>query len=152
MKALKHTSILASALLMMTAVLNSCDAVWGADVSYGTPYYGWDGDWLPALAGNPLLSPFYYGGTAFPIGNPKPVPRPGNGPLATPNIRPSQPAIPPTNGAIGNIRPGQSGNGPSISRPSTGGSSLPYININGSNPGLQTPPAGSGLRVTPNGK
>lgn len=155
MKALRHTSILISAMLTMAATLNSCDAVWGADVSYNTPYYGWDSEWLPTLAGTPVVSPYYYGGISFPIGNPGPVFRPGDGPLGNPvNIRPNRPVrpvVPPANGATGTLRPGQSsGNGPSVISPAPGASTFP--NIKGSNPGIQLPPAGTGYRVVQQGK
>jgi len=67
-------------------------------------YYGWDGEWLPSLTGTPLLSPYYYGGSAYPIINWHPVYRPGTGPTGIP-VAP--PAVIVPNRPGGNVRPPQ---------------------------------------------
>lgn len=158
MKTVRKLSLMTAALLAGSVSLNSCDALWDADISYNYPYYygngyyGWDGEWLPTLAGAPLISPYYYGGSAFPVGNYRPVYRPGDNPWGGPvNVRPPRPVTGPGN-SIGNIRPGQgagnSNNGrPGLLRPAPGASTFP--NIKGSNPGIQLPPAGSGFKWTP---
>lgn len=132
--------------------LTACDTMWGTSVDVGgSPddyYYGWDGEWLPTLAGAPLISPYYYGGSAYPVGNWRPLPRPGQGPFGNPvnpvPVPPSRPNIP-----VGNVRPGQ----PTPSTPSVPGNrpvAIPDHPINiGSNPGIQLPPAGSGFHYTP---
>ncbi len=124
--------------------LASCDAVWDTSLDSGTPYsyyYGWDGEWLPTLPGAPLISPYYYGGSAYPIGGWGPVHRPGYGPVIAP-VRPNTPS--------GTIRPGQSATPlpPASTRPSK-----PAVPANplptGSNPGLQVPPPGTGITFHP---
>lgn len=154
MKTLRNISALMAATIISALSFGSCDALWDADVSYGTPYYGngyygWDGEWIPTLAGAPLISPYYYGGSAFPVGNYRPIYRPGDNPWGGPvNVRPPRPIIVPPNKPGGTVRPGQSnGNGPQILKPAPGATTFP--NIKGSNPGIQLPPAGSGITFTP---
>lgn len=155
MKRTKHISLLAAIAAVTAMSLTSCDALWGTSVDVGTSpdyyYYGWDGEWLPTLAGAPLISLYYYGGTAYPVSNWTPVHRPGYGPGALPPV--SNPPIP--NGSIGNIRPGQA-NAPvplpdKVPVPTGGNNSIvPSTPIPlGSNPGIQLPPAGSGMKYTP---
>lgn len=102
MKTVRKLSLMTAALLAGSVSLNSCDALWDADISYNDPYYygngyyGWDGEWLPTLADAPLISPYYYGGSAFPVGNYRPVYRPGDNPWGGPvNVRPPRPVTGP---------------------------------------------------------
>lgn len=136
------TLALPAIIAFMLPALSSCDAMMiGATVDSGPApgsyYYNWADYGLPPLASVPVTSPFYYGGPSFPIGGPRPVVRPGQGPMGNPvNPVPS----PAPNIPGGNIRPGQ------VNRPVT----LPEHPVNiGSNPGLQAPPAESGLNLRP---
>ena len=130
------------------ASLSSCDAVWDSSVS-ASPYdyyYGWDGEWLPTLSGAPLLSPYYYGGTAFPVSNWRPIYRPGTGPMGGP-VAPPVVHVP--NRPRGNVRPPQASNPITPSRPSNNSVVPPNPIPTGSNPGIQLPPANSGMQYTP---
>lgn len=149
---MKRINLLLTAAGALLLTLASCDAVWGTSMSYGPDdptdyYYGWNGDWIPTLAGVPVTSPYYYGGSAYPLGPWQPVAPPGTnswgGPIGGGGNRPivSRPS--------GNVRPPQNPT-PTPSAPSTPPSSvLPapgqkIPNINGSNPGIALPPAGTG--------
>lgn len=141
MKTPKSIFSIITAIAASAFTLSSCNALWDTDVSYGEPYYGngyygWNGEWLPTLAGTPVISPYYFGGASFPIGNYRPVFRPGDNPWGGPaTVSPVRPVTPP-NGSIGNIRPGQPlNNGPSILKPAPGASTFP--NIKESNPGIR---------------
>lgn len=145
----RNNITIVAAALFAGNLLSSCD-VWGSSVDMGmdpnTYYYGWDGEYLPTLAGAPIYSPYYYGGTSYPIYNWGTVHRPGYGPWGSTAIpsRPNRPA--------GNTRPG----GEPMPLPDkvpvpSGNSVVPSTPINlGSNPGIQLPPAGSGMKYTPN--
>lgn len=143
MKRLSH--IIPVAVAVAACGLVSCDAMWDTSFDTGSPYsyyYGWDGEWLPTLPGAPLISPYYYGGSAYPIGGWGPIHRPVIGPA----IVPSRP-----NTSSGTIRPGQPSTPvpPATTRPSA-----PVVPTKplptGSNPGLQVPPSGTGVIFNPN--
>lgn len=154
MKRTNLFSIALSALIAASAPigLTSCDALWGTsvDVGSGSPYdsyYGWDGEWLPTLAGAPLISPYYWGGSAYPVGNYGPVYRPGESPWG--NQIGNRPVTLPSNTPVGTVRPGI-GSGierPNI-RPSQSEGNTPMVlpDIKGANPGIVMPPAGSGYK------
>lgn len=132
-------------ILALGATMASCTSLGtsvgvSAGPAYGG-YYGWDGEWIPTIAHAPLISPYYYGGAAYPITHWQPVPRPGTGPLGTPVKPPLAPIIPSRpNSSAGNVRPGQ----PSASDNSV----VPDRPINlGTTPGIQLPPEGMGYRV-----
>ncbi len=143
------TSTIIAAFASVAAALSttSCDALWGTSVDIGSSpddyYYGWDGEWLPTLAGNPVYSPYYWGGTSYPIGNWQPVHRPGYNPWGAPvGPAPSRPNRP-----QGNLRPGMGQPNQQPQRPPQNNQIVPSKPINmGSNPGIQLPPAGSGLK------
>lgn len=150
---MKRINLILTAIGAMMLSLTSCDAIWGTSMSYGPDdptdyYYGWDGDWMPTLAGVPITSPYYYGGSAYPLGPWQPVPRPGTNTWGGPIYGGGSGPI--INRPGGNVRPGQTVTTPVPSTPSV--PSTPDIpqtdqklpNINGSNPGIALPPAGSG--------
>lgn len=150
MKRINLSTIAVGAILL---TLTSCDAIWGTSMSYGPDdptdyYYGWDGDWSPTLAGVPVTSPYYYGGSAYPLGPWQPVAPPGTNSWGGPIYGGNAPVI---TRPGGNVRPPQSST-PTPSVPSTpstpvvppAGTKLP--NLNGSNPGIALPPAGTGYK------
>lgn len=147
----KHLHILTSlmALAAGAVTLTSCGALWSSSVEVGgSPddyYYGWNGEMLPPLAGTPVVSPYYYGGTSYPVSVWHPVHRPGYGPWGNPVAPDRPPVITVPNRPVGNQRPGQG------SRPSQGNATVvPSTPIPlGSNPGIQLPPEGSGMKYTP---
>lgn len=147
-----NLSTIAVGTILLT--LTSCDAIWGTSMSYGPDdptdyYYGWDGDWSPTLAGVPITSPYYYGGSAYPLGPWQPVAPPGTNSWGGPIYGGGNAPVITRPG--GNVRPPQSST-PTPSVPSTpstpvvppAGTKLP--NLNGSNPGIALPPAGSGYK------
>ncbi|MCM1349421.1 MAG: hypothetical protein NC338_08420 [Firmicutes bacterium] len=146
-------ALISAAFVTAASAFSSCDALWGTSVEAGAPdnyYYGWDGEWLPSLAGAPLISPYYYGGTAYPVSNWRPVHRPGNnwGGQGGAQLPPPSSGI-----ASGNLRPGQN-HVPTVQPSQTpvpsDNSIVPSKPINlGSNPGIQLPPEGSGMKYTP---
>lgn len=140
-------------LISLVPALAGCDAIWGTsadlspDVSVSAgvtsgydPYYY-----------NPYYNPYYYGPVfngPYIAHHPHWINRPAYGP------GPTQPVNRPEwNGAGGNVRPGA---GTSVAQPSQQ-PSAPAIKLPtsaaqvrgmvGSNPGLVTPPAGSGLHL-----
>lgn len=128
--------------------VSSCDAVWGVDATPDNYYYygaGIDNEWYPSLPGAPLLSPVYWNGQLYPGGLLPPSTRPGlSGPVY--------------NGPSGNVRPGVTRPTPSVpvtppaaqppvpSTPSVPTGNMRPGMLNGSNPGIAMPPAGTGYR------
>lgn len=152
MKRKSRNSIIAIvASIMAATTMTACDALWDTSMDYDPGYYGVgiNADWDPTLPGAPLLSPIYWGNQLYPGGILPPVggfgparPYPGgiagNRPIInrpTGNVRPA-PSIPATP-----LQPSQPSN-------PSGSIAVPDhpIDINGSNPGIQMPPAGTGLR------
>lgn len=148
---MKHTNILSAiaAAAVGAMSLTSCEAVWDTSVSsapYGY-YSGWDGEYLPVLAGTPITSPFYYGGVSYPLGAWGPVHRPGTNPWGGP-VNPGPAPMP--SRPNGNVRPPQSASTPVTLPSATPVPSHPVFE--NTNPGLQAPPAGSGLHTTTQGR
>lgn len=106
MKRINKILALTAATAAVAVSLSSCNTVWEAsvDASPYDYYYGWDGEWIPSLAGAPLVSPYYYGGTAFPVSGWQPVYRPGTGPWGGPA---APPVVNVPNRPSGNVRPPQ---------------------------------------------
>lgn len=148
--ALSRRTLLATvAAATATVALTSCGALWDTSVGVeaGGPYYEWDGEWLPTLAGDPVYSPFYYGGTSYPINTWQPIYRPGLGPWGGPA---GGPAAPLPDGRpdrpSGNVRPSTPSVPSTPSAPATR-PLYPSNPLDGSNPGIQLPPAGTGYRT-----
>lgn len=146
---MKRINYLSTILIAASALtLSSCGAMLTTDTYVGTPGYygvGLSTDWYPPLAGAPLVNPVYWGGQLYP------------GSVLPPNA-PTPPGAavnPPYNRPTGNVRPPASRPATlpdAIPVPSGGGNSsiVPPANnvgnVNGGQPGIVMPPAGSGLR------
>lgn len=134
-----------AALLTGLTAMTSCGGLWTASAGSGPAYYGYgiDNDWYPSLPGAPLISPVYWGNRIYPGASLPPLP-PGGG-VAKPPV---------ANQPVGTVRPGVPGNvtpsapgrpGGSVAMPSGG---FNPDAITGGEPGIQLPPAGSGMKPT----
>lgn len=140
-----HSFAISLILGVATAMLSSCDAMWGVDLDSEYPVssysYSLGGEWRPSLPAAPLISPVYWGNSIYPGPAIPPAAhwqqvRP-NSPSG--NVRPPQatPTLP-----SGNVRPGSTTSGETIALPSH------PINATGGQPGIALPPAGTGYTPT----
>lgn len=139
--------IVASVAAMGFAVisLSACDAMWDTSMDVVPGYYGvgFDNEWWPSLPGAPLVSPVYWGGQIYPGSLAPPI-----RPPYRPDYRPTP--VPPSNGGIGNIRPGDNTRPAQPSQPAKpivppAGTIRPGA-VTGGEPGVVMPPEGSGMR------
>lgn len=135
----------AGVVLMSLTVMTSCGGLWTASAGAGPDYYGYgiDNDWYPSLPGAPLISPVYWGNRIYPGASLPPLPP---GAVANPGPVVNQP--------VGNVRPGNAGSVKPTLPVTRPGSVVPPSGgfnpdaVTGGQPGVQLPPAGSGMKPT----